>query len=82
MRSTPLRTLCAAHARQDQKQLTPSAKRVCLIGFDEPESTELREQLGPPTIAHERLPRIIVRDGELLVEPTHEMAHRKTALPP
>jgi hypothetical protein len=44
-------------------------ERICIIGFDEPEYTQIRELLDTPMIAHESLPRIILRDGELLVEP-------------
>jgi len=42
--------------------------RPCLIGLDEPQYREIRRRFGGPLIAYETLPRIIVRDGELLVE--------------
>ena len=44
-------------------------ERICIIGLDEPETTQIRERIETPMIAHERLPRILVREGELLVEP-------------
>jgi|SRR5579871_4037734 len=44
-------------------------ERICIVGLDEPEYTQIRERLGTPVVAHPQLPRIIVRDGELLVEP-------------
>ncbi len=44
-------------------------ERVCIVGLDEPEYTQIRDRADLPVIAHELLPRIIVRDGELLVEP-------------
>lgn len=44
------------------------ADRVCLIGLDEPEITAIRQGLSARVIAHESLPRLMIRDGELLVE--------------
>lgn len=44
-------------------------ERICIIGLDEPEVAQLRERIDLPIIAHEGLPRILVRGGELLVEP-------------
>ena len=46
------------------------AERICIVGLDEPEVAEIQERIAPGTgvIAHDALPRIIVRDGELLVE--------------
>ena len=44
-------------------------ERICIVGLDEAEYMQIREQLDMPIIAHEMLPRILVRDGELLVEP-------------
>lgn len=44
------------------------APRPCLIGLDEPEVLLLRERYGRPLLARDTLPRIVVRDGELLVE--------------
>jgi hypothetical protein len=41
---------------------------ICLVGLDEPESTALSRRLNMPVIAHESLPRIIVREGRLFVE--------------
>jgi hypothetical protein len=43
-------------------------ERVCLVGLDEPEYTAIQERLDVRVVAHENLPRIVVRDGELLVE--------------
>lgn len=45
------------------------AERICIIGLDEPETTEIRERVGVGIIAHEALPRIVVKEGQLLVEP-------------
>ena len=45
------------------------AERFCLIGLDEPEVKEIQERVEAPVIAFEQLPRIIVRGGELFVEP-------------
>lgn len=42
--------------------------RICIIGLDEPEYSEIREPLETRVVAHEMLPRMIVKDGELLVE--------------
>ena len=45
-------------------------ERICIVGLDEPEVEQIRERLVPETgiIAHDALPRIVVRDGQLLVE--------------
>lgn len=43
-------------------------ERVCMVGLDEREYTQIRERVDVPVVAHELLPRILVRDGELLVE--------------
>lgn len=40
----------------------------CLIGLDESEYSEIRNNVDGRVIAHEMLPRIFVRDGELFVE--------------
>ncbi len=42
--------------------------RVCLIGLDEPQNASLKPRISGPIVVHETLPRILVRDGELLVE--------------
>jgi hypothetical protein len=43
--------------------------RICLVGLDEPEYTVIQERLtGMRVVAHEMLPRILVQDGQLLVE--------------
>lgn len=41
---------------------------ICLIGLDPPESDALRGRLGVPVIAHEALPGILVRGGQLFAE--------------
>jgi len=41
--------------------------RTTIIGIDEPHLSMLRSQVPGPVTMHESLPRIIVRDGELLV---------------
>ena len=43
--------------------------RICLVGLDEPESSAIQGRLGGmKVIAHDMLPRILVKDGQLLVE--------------
>ena len=46
------------------------AERICIVGLDEPEVEQIRERLAPNVglIAHEVVPRIVVNDGQLLVE--------------
>jgi hypothetical protein len=41
---------------------------VCIVGLDEPEFAQIRERIDTPMIAHETLPRILVRDGQLWAE--------------
>jgi len=43
-------------------------QRICLIGFDASEATELSALLPFECIAHEMLPRIVVERGQLFVE--------------
>jgi hypothetical protein len=54
-------------------------ERVCIIGLDEPEYSQISDRLGIPVVAHELLPRIILRDGELLVEPKRGPGWHKIA---
>lgn len=42
---------------------------MLIVGLDEPEFTEIRERVDYRVTAHEVLPRILVKDGQLLVEP-------------
>lgn len=42
--------------------------RPCIIGLDQPQNELLKIRLSGPVCVHETLPRILVRDGELLVE--------------
>jgi hypothetical protein len=42
--------------------------RVCIVGLDEPEYTEIQERVEVRLVAHEILPRIVVKEGQLLVE--------------
>lgn len=42
--------------------------RPCLVGLDEPQIQDLRRRFSGPLLAYETLPRMIVRDGELLIE--------------
>lgn len=44
-------------------------ERVCVIGLDEPEVAEIQERIEMRVVAFEQMPRIIVRGGELRVEP-------------
>ncbi|WP_425397734.1 hypothetical protein [Aeoliella sp.] len=43
-------------------------RRPCIIGLDEPQIADLRNRIAEPFCAHDTLPRIMVRDGELFVE--------------
>jgi hypothetical protein len=43
-------------------------RRPCIIGLDAPEISALKAKIAGPLIAHETLPRILVRDGNLFVE--------------
>ncbi len=43
-------------------------ERVCIIGLDETQYSEIHEQLDVPVIYHETLPKIAVKDGQLLVQ--------------
>ena len=45
-------------------------ERVCIIGLDEPEYNSIKENLpfGTAMIAYQWIPRIMLKDGELLVE--------------
>lgn len=47
------------------------AERVLIIGLDEPEFTEIQQHVDCRVTAHETLPRILLQDGQLLVEPRH-----------
>lgn len=42
--------------------------RPCIIGLDEPEFSIIAERFGGQLLAHETLPRIMLRDGQLYVE--------------
>lgn len=44
-------------------------ERICIVGLEESEYTEIRRRIGIPAIVHEVIPRIAVHDGQLLVEP-------------
>jgi hypothetical protein len=44
------------------------SERFSLIGLDEPEAMAIRERLSSTVQAHPTLPRIVVKDGELLVQ--------------
>ena len=48
-------------------------ERVCIVGLDEPEYSEIRQRVGVPVLAHEVLPRMVVKDGQLLVQPRNRM---------
>lgn len=43
-------------------------QRTCLIGLDEPQTSELKARIPGPLAIYETLPRILVCDGELFVE--------------
>jgi hypothetical protein len=43
-------------------------EHICLVGLDEPEYTQIQNQLDRRVVAYEMLPNIIVKDGQLLVE--------------
>jgi hypothetical protein len=44
---------------------------IALVGFDEPEYTELQARLNLPVVAHPVLPRMLLRDGQLWMEATN-----------
>lgn len=44
------------------------SERICLIGLDTPQNDWFRARIAGPILCHESLPRIIVCDGQLLVE--------------
>jgi hypothetical protein len=48
-------------------------ERICIVGLDEPEYTDIARRVGMAVIAHEVLPRIVVKDGEFLVQPRNRM---------
>ncbi len=48
--------------------------RPCIIGLDEPEISNIASRLSSRVLAHPTLPKIVVRDGLLLVEPLSGMA--------
>jgi hypothetical protein len=48
-------------------------ERVCIVGLDEPEYAQIRQRVGIPVIAQEVIPKIIVKGGELLVQPPNRM---------
>ncbi len=50
--------------------------RICIIGLDPSEYREIQERVNVPILAHEMLPRIVVRDGQLFVESTNSIAMR------
>jgi hypothetical protein len=41
--------------------------RICIVGLDAAEHQEIQRRLGVPVVAHEVVPRMCVRDGQLLV---------------
>lgn len=43
--------------------------RVCIIGLDEPEYSQIRRRFDVPIIADEILPQMMVKDGQLLIQP-------------
>lgn len=49
---------------------------VCMIGLDEPEHSAIRARVSVPVLARETLPRMVVRDGQLLVEPPSGAGYR------
>lgn len=44
------------------------SQRVCLIGLDEPQNRWFQARIERPVVMYETLPRILVQDGQLLVE--------------
>lgn len=43
-------------------------RRVCIIGLDQPQFDVLKPRIDAPVIAHETLPRFVVRAGQLFVD--------------
>lgn len=48
----------------------------CVIGLDEPESSQIIEALGTRVVTHPVLPKILVRDGQLFVQSASGMGFR------
>jgi hypothetical protein len=42
--------------------------RICIVGLDAPEHEQIRSRAFVRMVAHETIPKIIVKDGQLLVE--------------
>lgn len=45
------------------------SERVLIVGLDEPEFTQIQERIDMRVTAHETLPQILVKDGQLLAQP-------------
>jgi hypothetical protein len=45
------------------------SERLLVVGLDEPEFTQIQERTELRVTAHETLPKILVRDGQLLTAP-------------
>lgn len=52
------------------------SRRICFIGLDEPQNEWFRLRIDQPIVCYETLPRIVVRDGELLVEAPSGFGYR------
>src|SRR5579859_3106137 len=44
-------------------------ERIAIIGLDEPEYTEIKQYIDLPIMANEVIPGIVVKDGQLLMQP-------------
>jgi hypothetical protein len=47
-----------------------AVERFCIVGLDEPETTQIRERVDGPLLLHSGLPRTAVHEGRLLVQST------------
>jgi hypothetical protein len=46
--------------------------RICIVGLDAPEHEQIRSRAFVRMVARETIPKIIVKDGQLLVESKRE----------
>lgn len=52
------------------------SRRICFIGLDQPQNDWFRARIEPPIVCYETLPKIVVRDGQLLVEALSGFGYR------
>jgi hypothetical protein len=49
-------------------------ERICIVGLEEAEYTQIKQHIDIPVIACEYLPKIVVKDGQLFVQPPNRVA--------